>query len=123
MFLQGTTVWLADLSFAYLMQVSMTPTFSPFPSLLPLLLPSSSSPSPPFFLLSSLPSSSSPLPLFLPLSLPPPPPPPCAIQTAYFDILVPTIDTQRYGFLTEKLLDANRSVLFTGTTGVGKVCA
>ena len=46
-------------------------------------------------------------------------PPPS--QTSYFDILVPTIDTKRYGFLMEKLLDVNRSVLFTGTTGVGKV--
>ena len=40
---------------------------------------------------------------------------------SYFDILVPTIDTVRYGFLLEKLLDVNHSVLYTGTTGVGKV--
>ena len=39
---------------------------------------------------------------------------------AYFDLLVPTIDTLRYGFLMENLLDVNQSVLFTGTTGVGK---
>ena len=41
-------------------------------------------------------------------------------QVPYFDILVPTIDTVRYGFLFEKLVGVNRSVLFTGMTGVGK---
>ncbi|CAI8029533.1 Dynein heavy chain 6, axonemal [Geodia barretti] len=41
-------------------------------------------------------------------------------QTPFFDILVPTIDTKRYGLLMEKLLDVGHSVLFTGTTGVGK---
>ncbi|XP_065911794.1 dynein axonemal heavy chain 6-like [Dysidea avara] len=41
-------------------------------------------------------------------------------EVSYFDILVPTIDTVRYGFLLEKLLDVNHSVLYTGTTGVGK---
>ena len=44
-----------------------------------------------------------------------------SLQVSYFDILVPTIDTVRYGFLLEKLLDVNHSVLYTGTTGVGKV--
>lgn len=39
----------------------------------------------------------------------------------YFDLLVPTVDTVRFGFLMEKLLAINRSVMFTGTTGVGKV--
>ena len=43
------------------------------------------------------------------------------IQTLYFDILVPTVDTVRYGFLMQKLLSVRHSVLFTGTTGVGKV--
>ena len=43
------------------------------------------------------------------------------VQTPFFDILVPTIDTKRYGFLMEQLLDIGHSVLFTGTTGVGKV--
>ncbi|KAL9959258.1 hypothetical protein ACROYT_G032565 [Oculina patagonica] len=38
----------------------------------------------------------------------------------YFDLLVPTVDTVRFGFLMEKLLAINRSVMFTGTTGVGK---
>ena len=43
------------------------------------------------------------------------------LQTPFFNILVPTIDTKRYGFLMERLLDVGHSVLFTGTTGVGKV--
>ena len=43
------------------------------------------------------------------------------LQTPFFDILVPTVDTVRFGFLLEKLLDVGHSVLFTGTTGVGKV--
>ncbi|KAK3733193.1 hypothetical protein QZH41_008554, partial [Actinostola sp. cb2023] len=38
----------------------------------------------------------------------------------YFDLLVPTVDTVRFGFLMEKLLAVNKSVLYTGTTGVGK---
>ncbi len=38
----------------------------------------------------------------------------------YFEMLVPTVDTVRYGFLMDKLLAVNRSVLFTGETGVGK---
>ena len=43
------------------------------------------------------------------------------LQTPYFDILVPTVDTVRYGFLMHRLLSVRHSVLFTGTTGVGKV--
>ena len=42
-------------------------------------------------------------------------------EVPYFDLLVPTIDTVRYGYLMENLLDVRYSVLFTGTTGVGKV--
>ncbi|XP_066430423.1 dynein axonemal heavy chain 6 isoform X2 [Eleutherodactylus coqui] len=38
----------------------------------------------------------------------------------FFEMLVPTTDTVRYGYLMEKLLAVKRSVLFTGTTGVGK---
>ena len=34
--------------------------------------------------------------------------------------MVPTTDTVRFGYLMEKLLEVNRSVLYTGTTGVGK---
>lgn len=42
-------------------------------------------------------------------------------ETPFFEILVPTTDTVRYGFLMETLLDVRYSVLFTGFTGVGKV--
>lgn len=38
----------------------------------------------------------------------------------YFEMLVPTIDSVRYGYLMEKLVNVKRSVLFTGETGVGK---
>jgi dynein heavy chain len=38
----------------------------------------------------------------------------------YFEMLVPTIDSVRYGYLMEKLLGVQKSVLFTGETGVGK---
>ncbi|XP_060619679.2 dynein axonemal heavy chain 6 isoform X2 [Anolis sagrei] len=38
----------------------------------------------------------------------------------FFEMLVPTTDTVRYGFLMEKLLAVRHSVLFTGITGVGK---
>ncbi|CAG9558411.1 unnamed protein product [Danaus chrysippus] len=38
----------------------------------------------------------------------------------FFETLVPTIDTVRYGYLFEKLLTAGKPVMFTGNTGVGK---
>ncbi|XP_063314781.1 dynein axonemal heavy chain 6 [Pelobates fuscus] len=38
----------------------------------------------------------------------------------FFEMLVPTVDTVRYGYLMEKLLAVRHSVLFTGITGVGK---
>eukprot|EP00898_Chlorokybus_atmophyticus_P006606 jgi/Chlat1/6947/Chrsp52S06617 len=38
----------------------------------------------------------------------------------YFQMLVPTIDTVRYSFLLDASLAVERSVLFTGVTGVGK---
>ena len=41
-------------------------------------------------------------------------------EDAFFDILVPTVDTVRFGYIMEKLLTVNQSVLFTGLTGVGK---
>ncbi|XP_010793818.1 dynein heavy chain 6, axonemal-like [Notothenia coriiceps] len=41
-------------------------------------------------------------------------------EQAFFEMLVPTTDTVRYGYLMEKLLSVRRSVLFTGSTGVGK---
>ena len=42
-------------------------------------------------------------------------------EVPFFEILVPTIDTVRFGFLMETLLEVRYSVLFTGFTGVGKV--
>uniref|UniRef100_A0A7M4FA16 Dynein axonemal heavy chain 6 n=1 Tax=Crocodylus porosus TaxID=8502 RepID=A0A7M4FA16_CROPO len=41
-------------------------------------------------------------------------------QVPFFEMLVPTTDTVRYGYLLEKLLAVRHSVLFTGITGVGK---
>ncbi|XP_055022499.1 LOW QUALITY PROTEIN: dynein axonemal heavy chain 6-like [Boleophthalmus pectinirostris] len=41
-------------------------------------------------------------------------------EQPFFEMLVPTPDTVRYGYLMEKLLSVQRSVLFTGDTGVGK---
>ncbi|CAH8560243.1 unnamed protein product [Schistosoma turkestanicum] len=41
-------------------------------------------------------------------------------QIPFFDMIVPTVDTIRYGYMLEKLLAAKQSVLFTGLTGVGK---
>ncbi|KAF5915052.1 hypothetical protein HPG69_003553, partial [Diceros bicornis minor] len=38
----------------------------------------------------------------------------------FFEMLVPTTDTVRFGYLMEKLLAVRHSVLFTGVTGVGK---
>ncbi|KAJ8737519.1 hypothetical protein PYW08_000114 [Mythimna loreyi] len=38
----------------------------------------------------------------------------------FFETLVPTIDTVRYGYLFEKLLSSGKPVMFTGYTGVGK---
>ncbi|XP_006900461.1 PREDICTED: dynein heavy chain 6, axonemal [Elephantulus edwardii] len=38
----------------------------------------------------------------------------------FFEMLVPTADTVRFGYLMEKLLAVRQSVLFTGVTGVGK---
>ncbi|KAL1023853.1 hypothetical protein UPYG_G00047240 [Umbra pygmaea] len=41
-------------------------------------------------------------------------------ELPFFEMLVPTTDTVRYGYLMEKLLSIGHSVLFTGSTGVGK---
>ncbi|KAI9224248.1 dynein heavy chain and region D6 of dynein motor-domain-containing protein [Blastocladiella britannica] len=38
----------------------------------------------------------------------------------YFEIMVPTVDTLRFQFLTERLLQHSFPTLLTGTTGVGK---
>ena len=42
-------------------------------------------------------------------------------EIPFFEMLVPTTDTVRFGFLLEKFLSVNHSVLYTGDTGVGKV--
>jgi len=42
-------------------------------------------------------------------------------STPFFEILVPTVDTVRFGYLLDKLLSVGQSVLFTGNSGVGKV--
>ncbi|XP_051801201.1 dynein axonemal heavy chain 6 isoform X2 [Acanthochromis polyacanthus] len=41
-------------------------------------------------------------------------------EQPFFEMLVPTTDTVRYGYLMKNLLSVQRSVLFTGETGVGK---
>nr|XP_057922299.1 dynein axonemal heavy chain 6 isoform X3 [Doryrhamphus excisus] len=41
-------------------------------------------------------------------------------EQPFFEMLVPTADTVRYGYLMEKLLSVRHSILFTGSTGVGK---
>ena len=41
-------------------------------------------------------------------------------EQRFFDILVPTVDTVRFGYIMDKLISVNRSVLYTGLTGVGK---
>ncbi|KAG9342632.1 hypothetical protein JZ751_016069 [Albula glossodonta] len=41
-------------------------------------------------------------------------------EVPFFEMLVPTTDTVRYGYLMEKLLSVHHPVLFTGMTGVGK---
>ncbi|XP_036364895.1 dynein heavy chain 6, axonemal-like [Octopus sinensis] len=38
----------------------------------------------------------------------------------FFNIFVPSVDTLRYGYLLEKLLDVDQSVLYIGSSGVGK---
>ncbi|XP_043248669.1 dynein axonemal heavy chain 6 [Colletes gigas] len=41
-------------------------------------------------------------------------------EMPFFDILVPTVDTVRFGYMMKKLVEINKPVLFTGDTGVGK---
>ncbi|XP_045541953.1 dynein axonemal heavy chain 6 [Papilio machaon] len=40
----------------------------------------------------------------------------------FFETLVPTTDTARYGHLLRRWLATNRPTIFTGDTGVGKTC-
>ncbi|EFJ52606.1 dynein heavy chain 7 [Volvox carteri f. nagariensis] len=41
-------------------------------------------------------------------------------ELPYFQMMVPTVDTVRFSYLLDACLDVQRSVLFTGVTGVGK---
>jgi dynein heavy chain len=41
-------------------------------------------------------------------------------QEAYFNILVPTVDTTRYAYMMSTIIASGRNVLFAGDTGVGK---
>ena len=42
------------------------------------------------------------------------------MDAPFFSMLVPTVDTTRFSYLLEVLIEADRSVLYTGVTGVGK---
>jgi dynein heavy chain, axonemal len=41
-------------------------------------------------------------------------------EVPYFNLMVPTIDTIRYSFVTEILLDSQKMVYITGPSGTGK---
>jgi dynein heavy chain len=41
-------------------------------------------------------------------------------ETPFFQMLVPTIDTVKYSYLIESMLDMERPVILTGDSGVGK---
>ncbi|XP_048507335.1 dynein axonemal heavy chain 6 [Athalia rosae] len=41
-------------------------------------------------------------------------------EQPFFEILVPTVDTVRFSYIMQKLVEVNKAVLFTGGTGVGK---
>ncbi|XP_031781103.1 dynein heavy chain 6, axonemal isoform X1 [Nasonia vitripennis] len=41
-------------------------------------------------------------------------------EQPFFEILVPTVDTVRFGYVMQKLIQVNKPVLFTGGTGIGK---
>ena len=38
----------------------------------------------------------------------------------FFSIMVPTVETVRYSHILEMLVQVNKPVFFTGSTGVGK---
>uniref|UniRef100_T1J4J2 AAA+ ATPase domain-containing protein n=1 Tax=Strigamia maritima TaxID=126957 RepID=T1J4J2_STRMM len=42
------------------------------------------------------------------------------VQMPFYNILVPTVDTVRFGYILEKLLAVKMPVLYTGISGVGK---
>lgn len=41
-------------------------------------------------------------------------------EVRFFDILVPTMDTAKFGYIAETLFRNGQPVMFTGETGVGK---
>lgn len=41
-------------------------------------------------------------------------------ETPFFDTLVPTLDTVRFGYIMERLIYVGHPVMITGDTGVGK---
>lgn len=41
-------------------------------------------------------------------------------EVRFFDILVPTMDTAKFGYIAETLFRNHKPVMFTGDTGVGK---
>lgn len=41
-------------------------------------------------------------------------------EQPFFEILVPTVDTVRFGYVMQKLIQVNKPVLFTGGTGIWK---
>ena len=41
---------------------------------------------------------------------------------SYFSMLVPTVDSARFSYIMEAMVDVGKSVLFTGDSGVGKTC-
>jgi dynein heavy chain, axonemal len=41
-------------------------------------------------------------------------------EASYFDLMVPTTDTTKYAFSLDLLIDIDKPVFFTGSSGVGK---
>lgn len=41
-------------------------------------------------------------------------------DTAYFNLLVPTVDTTKMTYILHKMVNIQKPCLFTGSTGVGK---
>ena len=44
----------------------------------------------------------------------------CDKDAQFFDLLVPTIDTIKYSYVMELMLDIEKPVILTGESGVGK---
>jgi dynein heavy chain len=41
-------------------------------------------------------------------------------EVSYFDLVVPTVDTTKYAYLLEIMMDLKYPMFYTGNTGVGK---